>query len=372
MLNKLKVLAPFALVAMALTSCANGNGDFKPRIDRVKYNEITENLGEESHKALDSIFYGQTELKDDQTRRLKLPEAGKISSNVEYKFDGLIKYGDKEIKELPFSNTKYSIAWNIDKRYIEYNDNGKPSYIVKDDENKFWYAFTSEDGKKQRKLVADDFEDTLRRALKDNGTLFEIELEPVEQIIVPKISAEIGLSGLGYNAVDYVPDTEKAFGIAGLFHDKSGIIYKKYKELKEKAGNNHNFDCTIAKGNEVGTFSGNLKGDYDLKALVNFLMDNIPEELKKYKEFLKEFLATDSVAGNVNFDLFSAWAENFICQQEYILNAKDVKYSNPDTIIGDVLVDINTFGAYFGEEVALKYDVTEEMIAVVLADYPIF
>lgn len=363
MFNKLKVLVPFALVAMALTSCG-GNGEYKSRIKRVQYNEITgtaEEKGAKSHEVIDSIYRSQTEEEEKNItaikRRLILPKAGNIDTKIELKFNGLIKYGTKEIKELPYKSTNYKTAWNLGREYMEFTQDGVSSYILKDTNNVYWEA-TTKNGRKQRVQLEDSFNfaDYVRTILKGNATL---TLEGVD----------IGLSGLGYNTEAYVADPDKAPAVGGLFHSSDGEIYKVYEALNK----DYNFACTIAKGDDVGAFSGNLIGDFDLKTLTaDIVVEFVPE---KYREMVKEFLNTDSIAGKINFDVFAAWANNYICQQEYIVNAKDVKYANTIEIEGqpsiDVSVDVKNFNTYFGEEVSLEYEVTDKMIEKVLNDYPV-
>lgn len=229
-----------------------------------------------------------------------------------------------------------------------------------DEEGIYTYTFEKDgvcwdatiiNGNKQRKKLDGNLDviESMR------GTLYNLSVETLEGV-------DLGISGLGYNTKNYVLDSEKDPAIGGLFHSSNGDLYKTYEDLSKET----DFTCTIAKATE-GTFSGNLKGNIDLKASINALVDFIPEQ---YREMVKQYLATDSVSGKLNFDIFAAWASNYICQQEYIINVKDLKYSNPGTPAGDISVDVKNLNMYFGQEVSLEYDVTDDMINKIMHDYP--
>ena len=360
MLNKLKLLVPSALIAITLASCGKNNNPNK--IKRVEYTPIsgtTLEKGKKGHEVVDSIFYTQTEMleRDANKRRLKLPSSATINTTFNILLKGSIDYGDLHVEDIdPIEKNKYKMAWNVDKHYMEFYEDGLSSYIVKDENDVYWDAHTTlVDGKKKKERTKfenpfedEDLEKYLRQYLFQRSSFYGVD---------------IGLSGLGYNTFEYVNDSDKSQAIAGLFHTSNGFTYEVYDYLNEKAGDGHNLTYAIA-SNSKDTFSGELKGDIDVKVLKDNALKNVPEALKEFIEWLLEI---EDITGNINFDLFAAWDKNYICQQEYIISAKDLHYIN--TLL-NLSIDIKNTDIYFGEEASLECKVTDKDIQKILHDYP--
>lgn len=355
MVSKLKVLAPFALIAMTLTSCGY-NGELKSRIKRVEYEPITgDTLPEQVHNALNSIFGAQTELENNMYR-LRLLDEGSINTTLEIALKGLISHNELHMNDFNIaSKTNYSMSWNLDKHYAEFKADGKSSYIVFDPiADYYYYAYSySVDGEEKKERVPmslysiEDYKDYIRSCLKNRGSFFG--------------NVDLGLSGLGYNPAEYIFIENKPTSIEGVFHGEG--LYKAYDYLNEKAGNGHSLTYKVATNGD-GTFSGDLTAHLDLKTLKDNLVKDIPEELR---EFIEPILTDCTASGNLDFDLFAAWDKNYICQQEYIIKTNDLHFAKS---IDEEFVEFKVSGdAYFGEEVTQQFDVTDETIRQILEEY---
>ena len=132
MVSKLKVLAPFALVAMTLVSCGNNANDDKHRIDRVKYTEITKDRDKKSYDLLTAIKKQQTNFGpgQDNSRRLALLDSGEMKTTIDATIKGSLAYNEVRMNNINLAiNTKYDMYWNKDKEYIEFRNN-KSLYII--------------------------------------------------------------------------------------------------------------------------------------------------------------------------------------------------------------------------------------------------
>lgn len=361
MLNKLKVLAPFALVAITIVGC--GNNSLKSRIKRVEYTEITDDKPNKVHEILDKIFYEQTELNgQDNKRCLKLPNEGAIKTTFEISFTGSITHEEVHMKDVNVSSkTNYQMAWNLYKNYVEFRGDDKTLYIVRDNDNKFWNAYSYlVDGKetKERQYMAgwdsEILANTIRLWLGTRGAVSE--------------DIDIGLSGLGYVTNEFFADGAEKKSIEGLFNSSKGELYEVYDYLNEKAGDGHNLSYKLATNGE-GTFSGDLNAHLDLKTLKNNVYQDIPQTIK---DIIEQMFGQIGLGGNLDFDLFAAWANNYICQQEYIIRARNLYYADYyaeglDSTFTEIKADADI---YFGEEASLQFDISDKQISQIFADYP--
>ena len=222
------------------------------------------------------------------------------------------------------------------------------------EENKYWnaYSLTIDGNEVKERTELNDFDFTwfLRQSLINRACF------------LPGI--ELGMSGFGF-----LPDEEfqeKSLpSISGLFYSEGVDLYEIYDFINQHAGKGHNFTCTIAANeNDPYAFSGNLNANLDLKQLKTNIGTEIPGEIR---EFIESFLGLN-LNGTLNFDLFAAWADAYICQQEYIIKAKDLDISGG---IGAAYF-INVKGdadIYFGEENKTSYEVPEGKIDQILNAY---
>lgn len=358
MKEKLKIFVPLVLVG-AIVSCDKNNNDI--RLKRETYNDkitttmafanMVKPLRELQFKEINNVGYYSVQI----------PNQGTVTANTSLNFTGdkiYFSYHEKSKDPVKNANsdilfnrenidekstTQTTISWNIDGYYLKVDDHKTAvSYVVKDPTNNiFWWCVSPMDGSsKYRKditeYIAADYDYLFNNFVFDSITYNlteEIEIEDLIPALENPIRAGFDISGF------IGPTRTSSFRTIGVnvlspmslltyqINDEldASLLVDAARLLLEPMGVNLHFASSsdLAQNAyclELGLgdlYLSDIKKTYDSE-IIQMLLGMLAEYGGN--------IALDKSDGTANFNFFLNYKNNFIHQEEFIANLKNINF----------------------------------------------
>lgn len=347
MKEKIKLLVPFIFIG-ATVSCGQGGSSL--RLKRETYND---KIGTAT-----AFATAVTPLKGkqkDENGIYQIYNRGTVTSNVSYNFTAdkiyAMQYPSEDDRDQPKIfidlsnvNEKYEnkkiISWDVNQNYFKVNDlQTGITYVTKDEDDIWWLCKAPLDGSaKTRRNITDTldyFEDFRNYIFNEVTREMSVPYNKEQNIVAGRdLSGFIGVRPLSPESDPNSPIFyQNVLSPMSILNDPRGkLTISNYLDLigifLESIG--YDFYCFNASQDitnnayceQIGT--GNLDL-VDIKKLYN--SEVVQAILAYYKEKDKLITTLDECCGKVNFDFFLNYKDNFIHQEEFIADLKDVNFN---------------------------------------------